>query len=415
MTTIGPSLPTGRAKACRVEETDVLVIGGGAVGLASAWQLTRLGVKRVLLVEKESTVARHQTGRNSGVLHSGIYYEPGSLKAETCRRGKQAMEALCEEAGVTFERCGKVVVATNEAELPTLQRIHQRALANGIPVELISPERLHEIEPHATGVRALWVPDTGIVDFVGACHALVRRIQACEGSVRCGTEVTAARSTRSTVLVETNQGPIEARLVIACAGLQADRVARLLGVEPEVQIVPFRGEYHLLGERGKELVRNLIYPVPDARFPFLGVHFTRRFDGTIDCGPNAVLAVGREDYSGHDLNLADLAQTLGYAGFLRLARKHFGYGLSEMYRSLSKRAFTTALQKLVPSVEVHDLEPGPSGIRAQAVTPEGALYSDFMIVERPRVVCVLNAPSPAATASLEIGRIVAEKAMAQLR
>lgn len=398
----------------RVERTDVLVIGGGAVGLATAWQLTRLGVPRVLVIEKEAEVARHQTGRNSGVLHSGIYYDPQSMKAETCRRGKQAMEALCQQEGVTFERCGKVVVATSEAEVPALLRIHERAQANNVEVQLISPERLRELEPHASGVRALWVPETGIIDFVGACQALVRRIAAYGGHVRCHTQATSARVLGKEMLVETDRGPIEARLVVACAGLQADRVARMLGVEPGVQIVPFRGEYYLLRKRGRKLVNNLIYPVPDPRFPFLGVHFTRRFDGSIDCGPNAVLAIGRESYSGSDFDLSDFADTVRFPGFLRLAKQHLRYGLAEAYRSVSKRAFVSALQRLVPSVEASDLEPGPNGIRAQAVTPDGVIYSDFLIQERRGVVCVLNAPSPAATASLEIGRIVAQKAIAQL-
>lgn len=397
-----------------VERTDVLVIGGGAVGLATAWQLERLGIERVLVLEKEADVARHQTGRNSGVLHSGIYYEPGSLKAETCRRGKQLMEALCEQEEVPFERCGKVVVATNEAESSTLDRIHERAQANGAKAELISKERLRELEPYAAGLRALFVPDTGIVDFKAACQALVRRIRNLGGEVRCGTRVLAAQSVGSGVVVETDRGPIEARLVVACAGLQADRVARMLGLQPEVRVVPFRGEYHLLGERGKTLVRNLIYPVPDTRFPFLGVHFTRRIDGSIDCGPNAVLATGREGYSGSDFDWIDLAETLTYPGFLRLARNHLAYGLGEIYRSLSKQAFAAALQKLVPSVQASDLEPGPSGIRAQAVRRDGTLVSDFLILESLRAVCVLNAPSPAATASLEIGRIAAEKAIRQL-
>lgn len=392
----------------------MLVIGGGAVGLATAWQLERLGLERVLVLEKESEVARHQTGRNSGVLHSGIYYEPGSLKAETCRRGKLLMESLCEQEGVPFERCGKVVVASDESELPVLERIFARAQSNGANVELIAPERLRELEPHAAGIRALWVPETGIVDFKAACAALVRRIRNLGGEVRCSTRVLSAQALGSYTIVETDRGPIEARLVVACAGLQADRVARLLGIQPEFRIVPFRGEYHLLGEQGKRLVRNLIYPVPDARFPFLGVHFTRRIDGSIDCGPNAVLAVGREAYDGGDFDWSDLAETVAYPGFLRLARKHLGYGLGEMYRSLSKQAFTRALQKLVPSVKVSDLEAGPSGIRAQAVAEDGRLVSDFSILEKAGAVCVMNAPSPAATASLEIGRIVAEKAIRQL-
>jgi (S)-2-hydroxyglutarate dehydrogenase len=396
-----------------VVKTDVLVIGAGAVGLATAWQLLRAGVEQVLVLEKEAGIARHQTGRNSGVLHSGIYYEPGSLKAETCRRGKAAMERFCEAQGVVYERCGKVVVATDESELPALGRIEERAVANGVAVERIGPERLRELEPGAKGLAALSVPATGIVDFVGACRALERRIVANGGAVQYRTRVNAARKGRSAMLVETDQGPVEARVVVACAGLQADRVARLLGVTPRIRIVPFRGEYHLLGERGRALVKNLIYPVPDPRFPFLGVHFTRRFDGTIDCGPNAVLAIGRESYRGGEVDLGDFVETLGFPGFLRLARQHWSYGFGEMYRSVSKPAFARALQKLVPDVSPDDLVPGPNGIRAQAVTPEGALFSDFMIEERHRVVCVLNAPSPAATASLEIGRLVAEKVCRQ--
>jgi (S)-2-hydroxyglutarate dehydrogenase len=397
-----------------VEEVDVLVIGAGAVGLATAWQLQRSGVGRVLVVEKEAGVARHQTGRNSGVLHSGIYYQPGSLRARTCRRGRLLMEAFCAQTGVAYERCGKVVVATDASELPALKRIAENALGNGVHVERIGPERLRELEPSAQGIEALWVPDTGIVDFVGACQALVRQIAAEGGAVRCRTEVSTARAGRAALLVETNQGPIAARLVVSCAGLHADRVAKLLGVAPQIQVVPFRGEYHLLCARGRALVKNLIYPVPDPRFPFLGVHFTRRFDGTTDCGPNAVLARGREAYDGCDIELDDLLETLSYPGFLKLAIRNFGYGVAELHRSLSKRAFAQALQRLVPSVSQEDLQPGPSGIRAQAVTRDGVLFGDFLIEQRPRVVCVLNAPSPAATASLEIGRIVAEMARAQL-
>jgi (S)-2-hydroxyglutarate dehydrogenase len=397
-----------------VEQTDVLVIGAGAVGLATAYQLLNAGVPHVTVVEKEATVARHQTGRNSGVLHSGIYYEPGSMRAETCRRGKVMMEVFCEQAGVAFERCGKVVVATNESELSMLQRIKERAESNGVVVEPIGPDRLRELEPSAAGFAALWVPGTGIVDFVGVCNALARDIEARGGVVRLLTRFNWAREVRGKMLVETSRGPLEARVVVACAGLQADRVARALGVVPRVCTVPFRGEYHLLGERGSELVNNLIYPVPDPRFPFLGVHFTRRFDGTIDCGPNAVLARGREDYRGNGLDLGDLAETLECPGFLRLAWAHLGYGIGELHRSLSSSAFARALQKLVPTVELSDLQPGPCGIRAQAVTPEGKLYGDFLIEQRRHVVCVLNAPSPAATASLEIGRIVAEKVRAQL-
>lgn len=397
-----------------VERTDVLVIGGGVLGLATAWQLQRVGVEHLVVIEKEAAVAQHQTGRNSGVLHSGIYYSPGSMKADTCRLGKLLMEAFCVDEGIRYERCGKVVVATDSTELPALERILARAVANGVIAERIAPERLHELEPRANGLGALWVPETGIVDFVGVCQALVRRIRASGGVVRCGVEAMGTSCSRGTMVVETNQGPIEARVVVACAGLQADRVARMFGIDSPVAIVPFRGEYHLLGERGCGLVKNLIYPVPDPRFPFLGVHFTRRFDGSIDCGPNAVLAMGREAYDRESPNWEDLLETLAFPGFWRLARRHFAYGLDELRRSCSKSAFVKALQKLVPDITEGDLVPGPNGIRAQAVGADGTLLSDFLIEERQRIVCVLNAPSPAATASLEIGRIVADKVRVQL-
>jgi len=393
----------------------VLVIGGGIIGLATAWQLTRSTRHRVVVIEKEPAIARHQTGHNSGVLHSGIYYRPDSLKAQTCRRGKHALEAFCRAEGIAHEICGKVVVAHKPEQVLALERIEERARGNGVQVERIGPERLAELEPAASGVRALWVPETGIVDFVAVCHALARCIIERGGEVRCGNPVVRAfDGSRGRVMVETERNPIEARLVIACAGLQADRVAARLGVVPGIRIVPFRGEYRILNENGRRLVRNLIYPVPDARLPFLGVHFTRRIDGTIDCGPNAVLAMGREAYDREHESLEDWVDTIGYPGFWRFLYRHPGYALDEYWRSLSSRAFARALQCLVPEIVATDLSPGPSGIRAQALTPRGALVDDFVIVERVGRICVLNAPSPAATASLEIGRIIAEKARTHL-
>jgi L-2-hydroxyglutarate oxidase len=324
------------------------------------------------------------------------------------------LEEFCEREGIAFERCGKVVVATDESELPALGALEERARANQIAIERIGPERLTEIEPATRGIAALWVPGTGIVDFIGVCGALARRIRESGGEVRCGTQVSWAKVTERGVFVETNRGSFEASVVVGCAGLQADRVARLFGIEPEVQIVPFRGEYYWLSQAAMPLVRHLIYPVPDPRFPFLGVHFTRRHHGRIDCGPNAVLALGREAYESRVDDLSDLVDTLTYPGFLRLAKHHFAHGLAELHRSWSKAAFVKALQRLVPAIRESDLSPAPCGIRAQGVARDGSLYNDFLIQEQPRVVCMLNAPSPAATASLEIGRRLAERVIARL-
>lgn len=393
----------------------MLIIGGGIVGLATAWDLVKRTSLRVVVLEKEPDVARHQTGRNSGVLHSGIYYSPNSLKAKTCRMGKRAMLDFCRQEGIAHELCGKVVVAANAEQVPALRRIEARASGNGVRFERIGPQRLAELEPCASGVEALWVPETGIVDFVAVCHALAYRIRERGGTVRCSCAAIAAHELQhGHILVQTEQGPMHARVVIACAGLQSDRLALGLGLEPGVRIVPFRGEYRLLSKKSRGLVKNLIYPVPDARFPFLGVHFTRRIDGTIDCGPNAVLAMGREAYSREQTNLEDLVETLSFPGFWRFAGRHFDHARSEWLRSLSVQAFSRALQALVPAIEASDLLPGPNGIRAQALTSQGALVDDFLIQETRGRICVLNAPSPAATASLEIGRVIAEKAVAQV-
>jgi L-2-hydroxyglutarate oxidase len=324
------------------------------------------------------------------------------------------METFCKHEGVPHEICGKVVVATNEAELPALARIEERAKANGVPVERLDGARLHELEPEAAGVSALFVASTGIVDFRAVCHKLVERITAMGGHVRLNTELlSTTRYPRATV-VETNREALDAKVVIAACGLQADHAATRLGLHPSARIVPFRGEYYLLDEHVKHKVKGLIYPVPDAKFPFLGVHFTRRISGSIDCGPNAVLSLGRETYARNDIQWDDLLETLGFIGFRRFAMHHLRYGFEEAYRSWSKAAFTRALQKLMPSISSDDLRPAPTGIRAQAVTPAGELVHDFLIEEAPRLICMLNAPSPAATASLEIGRVLTERALVQL-
>lgn len=395
--------------------SDLLVIGGGIVGLATAHRYRqRFPDAVVRVLEKEAAVAQHQTGRNSGVLHSGVYYKPGSLKAINCREGKKAMEAFCAEEGLPFELCGKVIVAVDEGDLPALAKIYERGQANGVNCERIGPERLAELEPHARGIAAIHVPEAGIVDYGAVCRRLAEKLDATEGGVVTGARATAVKPSDSEVVVETTAGAFTAERVVNCAGLHSDRVAKLSGAEPDARIVPFRGEYFKLRDGAKHLCRNLIYPTPDPAFPFLGVHFTRILDenggeNQVECGPNAVLAMAREGYEKTTLNLADLAESLSYAGFLKLTAKHWRMGAGEVWRSVSKRAFVRALQRLVPGITAESLEPAPAGVRAQAVLPDGSMVDDFLIDQSDRVVNVLNAPSPAATASLNIGALVVER------
>jgi L-2-hydroxyglutarate oxidase len=385
-------------------------VGGGIVGLATGYQLLRRFPRQcVVLLEKESEVAAHQTGHNSGVLHSGIYYKPGTLRATNCRTGKEAMEAFCKEEGVAFDICGKVLVAVSEAELPALERIYQRGLANGVRCEIIEKSRLQELEPHTAGIRAIHVPETGIVNYRQVCQRLARRIREQEGQVQFGARVTAMRRRGGEMIVHSTAGDVEARQVINCTGLHSDRVTALTGQRPAVKIIPFRGEYYALKPAVYTLCRNLIYPVPDPSFPFLGVHFTRMIDGSVECGPNAVLAFAREGYRKTDVNLGDLAETLSYPGFVKLVAKYWRTGLGEMWRSFSKAAFVRALQRLVPAITAADLEAAPAGVRAQAIAPDGNLVDDFLIQESENVVNVCNAPSPAATASLNIGKLVVDR------
>jgi L-2-hydroxyglutarate oxidase len=390
--------------------SDLLVIGGGIVGLATAWRFAeRFPGRTVTILEKEAEVASHQTGHNSGVLHSGIYYKPGSLKAANCRDGKLAMQAFCAAHNVPFDVCGKVIVAVEERELPLLDRIFERGQANGVRCEMIGLERLAELEPHATGIRAIHVPEAGIVDFRLAGKKLAELIVEGGGQI-----VTSARAIRiepreEEVAVETTRGAFAARQVVNCAGLYCDRVARLAGSRLPAKIVPFRGEFYALKPSAHHLVRNLIYPVPDPNFPFLGVHFTRVIDGTFECGPNAVLAFAREGYKKSNINLYDLGEALTYPGFLRLAVRHWKAGLEEIWRSISKAAFVRALQRLVPEIRGEDLDAAPAGVRAQAVARNGQLVDDFLIEESDRVVHVGNAPSPAATSSLNIGTLIVDR------
>lgn len=397
-----------------MRQSDVAIIGGGIVGLATAYRLLQRSPRlRVVVLEKEPDLARHQTGHNSGVLHSGIYYKPGSLKAVNCRDGKQAMQAFCDEHGIAYEICGKVIVAVDEAELPTLEKIYKRGQANGVRCEIIARQRLRELEPHSAGVRAIHVPEAGIVDFAEVCRRLSELVQASGGTILTDAKVTDLRLRNGHMFAECAAGDVEAACVVNCAGLYSDRVTRLSGHRPEVKIVPFRGEYYELKPSAQHLCRNLIYPTPDPSFPFLGVHFTRMIHGGVECGPNAVLAFSREGYTKTDVNLRDLVESLTYPGFVRLSRKYWRTGLDEMWRSISKAAFVRALQRLIPAIRADDLQCAPAGVRAQALTREGNLVDDFLIYESERVINVLNAPSPAATASLNIGQLIVERLAAR--
>ncbi|MCG6155610.1 L-2-hydroxyglutarate oxidase [Rubinisphaera margarita] len=394
---------------------DVAVIGGGIVGLATAWRLleSRPGLK-LLLLEKEAELAAHQTGHNSGVIHSGIYYKPGSLRATNCRAGKQQLEDFCITHGIPFDRCGKVIVATSEAEVSGLHKIFERGKANGVECELISAKRLRELEPQVAGVAAVHVPETGIVDYRLVSKRLAELITEMGGTIQLETEFQSATAKGNQQELSTSRGTCHSRLIVTCGGLQSDRVALRCGFEPETKIVPFRGEYYKLRPRAEHLCRNLIYPVPDPNFPFLGVHLTRMIEGGVECGPNAVLAFAREGYHFGSFNAADLWETLRYPGFRKLGRKHFTAGMGELYRSLSKRAFVKALQRLVPDLRADDLLPAPAGVRAQAVTPDGNLADDFIIETTDRAVHVLNAPSPAATSSLNIGETISLRVLEKL-
>ena len=389
---------------------DFVVIGGGIVGLSTAMALLeRHPGARLVVLEKEEGLARHQTGHNSGVIHSGIYYKPGSFKARFCKEGARALVEFCRERGIEYEICGKVIVATEQDELPLLENLHERGLQNGLEVEKIGPEELGEIEPHASGVAAIRVPSTGIVDFKRVAEAFAAIVQEKGGELRTGTEVESISETGHAVVVRTGKGAFRARTLVNCAGLHSDRVARLCGVETGTKIVPFRGEYYELKPEKRYLVKNLIYPVPNPNFPFLGVHFTRSVEGMVEAGPNAVLGLAREGYKKTDFDLTDFVEELTYPALWRLAKKNWRTGLGEIQRSLSKKAFVRGLQRLVPEVEEEDVIPISAGVRAQAIRSDGALVDDFLIAEGTNSVHVLNAPSPAATASIPIGQEIAAR------
>ncbi|MEI6046428.1 MAG: L-2-hydroxyglutarate oxidase [Chloroflexota bacterium] len=390
---------------------DLAIVGAGIVGLATAREfLLRQPGLRVVVLEKESAIASHQSGHNSGVIHTGIYYAPGSLKAKACVTGHREMLEFCHTHDISFDLCGKVIVALDESELPRLEELFRRGTTNGVQgLEMIGPERLYELEPYATGVKAIYSPNTGIIDYVKVAHAYAEEIRQRGGEIMTGYEVSALTTKSDYTLLTTHQSEFEARFVITCGGLQSDKLSQMSGKKSEVQIVPFRGDYYMLRPEKRKMVRGLIYPVPDPRFPFLGVHFTRRMDGEIWAGPNAVLAFAREGYGRWKINPQELGEVLTYGGFWKMARKYWKMGLHEMYRDYIKAAYVKELQRYMPELAGSDLLPGPSGVRAQALAADGRLVDDFLIQHGEHIAHVQNAPSPAATSSLVIARMIADE------
>jgi (S)-2-hydroxyglutarate dehydrogenase len=391
------------------QASDIAIIGGGIVGLATALSLTdRYPRTRLVILDKEPKIAAHQTGHNSGVIHSGIYYKPGSLKARLCVEGARLMKAFCAEHGIHWEPCGKLIVATDPGELGRLQNLHERGQANGLGgLKVLEGPEIKGYEPHCRAVRALLVPETGIVDYVQVAGKMGELLKTRGVEIMTGARVTAIRRTGQGLVLQTARGGVESRFLVNCAGLYSDEVARLMGIRPEVRIIPFRGEYYMLRPERRSLVKNLIYPVPDPEFPFLGVHFTRTVHGDVEAGPNAVLAFAREGYTLGTVRPGETLGMLGYVGFWHMARRYWKMGAYELYRSASKAAFVRSLQKLVPDIREGDIERGGAGVRAQAVSPDGSLVDDFRISVTEGAVHVVNAPSPAATASLAIGGHIA--------
>jgi len=390
---------------------EVAIIGGGIIGLATAMALSARVGGSLIVLEAEDRLAAHQTGNNSGVIHSGLYYRPGSLKARNCVEGREAMYRFCQEHGIAHERCGKVVVATQQEEFPLLEELERRGRANGLRgLKRLSGEEVREYEPHALAVAGLWVPETGIVDFVQVTESFADRVKEAGGTIQTGARVRRVVRTPEEIRLSTQLGEVRCRFLVNCGGLQCDRIARLCNVDPGLRIVPFRGEYYELTVERRALVKNLIYPVPNPEFPFLGVHFTRMIHGGVEVGPNAVLAFKREGYRKTSFSLRDSLETFTYGPFWSMVSKYGRMGIGEFYRSFSKRAFVKALQQLVPEVGPHDIRPAGAGVRAQALEAGGRLVDDFRIVEGERMVHVLNAPSPAATASIPIGKTIAAMA-----
>lgn len=388
---------------------DITIIGGGIVGTATAFSILKQKNVKLLLLEAESSLAAHQTGNNSGVIHSGLYYKPGSLKAENCTYGREMMYAFCEEHKLPFEKCGKVVVATSKEEIPALDLLEERGKANGlVGLKRISAKEIKEYEPYANGIDGLFVPQTGIVDYTSVTNKYAELIENAGGVIETNSRLVSVEVKSDELILTTNKEEFHTKFIVNCGGLQSDRIAKLCGVDPGLMIIPFRGEYYKIKKEKQYFVKNLIYPVPDIKFPFLGVHFTRMINGAVEAGPNAVLAFKREGYKKTDFSFTDLLEMKLYPGFWKMAAKFYKLGYQEFRRSFSKDLFVKSLQKLIPEITSEDIEVGGAGVRAQALERDGKLVDDFRIVEAKRMVHVLNAPSPAATASLSIGKTISE-------
>jgi L-2-hydroxyglutarate oxidase len=398
-------------------EADITIIGAGIVGLATAYKIQEKnpGLK-IQVLEKEDKVSAHQTGNNSGVIHSGIYYKPGSLKARNCTYGYKLLLDFCDENDISYEICGKVIIASDKKELPGMEILYKRGIENGLEgLKLLKKEELNDYEPHVKGIGGIWVPQTGIIDFKKVSQKLEENIRGNGAELFFGQKVLGIEVRNGEAIISTPMQSFKSKLVINCAGLYSDKIARLTHQRVNVKIIPFRGEYYKIKPDKRHLVKNLIYPVPDPSFPFLGVHFTRMIDGGIEAGPNAVLAFAREGYRKTKINFPELAEILIWPGFIKVASKYWKTGIGEMYRSFSKNAFTRALQKLIPEIEEKDLEVGGAGVRAQACDRNGGLLDDFLIYENESAINICNAPSPAATSSLSIGEIIARKALDRIK
>lgn len=388
---------------------DLIFIGGGIVGTASALQLLQKKNLRILLIEAEDSLARHQTGNNSGVIHSGLYYKPGSLKAINCTRGREMLYEFCQTHSIPFEKCGKIVVATDEYEIPALRMLEERGIANGLAgIKRLTKDEIKEYEPYVSGIEALYVPQTGIVDYVAVTNKYAKLIIKNGGEIKLNTKAVSIKVNCNEIVVLTEDDEFKAKYLVNCAGLYSDKVAQMSGINPDVKIIPFRGEYYKLKKEKQHLAKNLIYPVPDPQFPFLGVHFTRMIHGGVEAGPNAVLAFKRTGYKKTDIDLSQIAEMISYPGFWKMAKKHYRMGIREFRRSFSKKLFVKSLQKLIPDLTEDDIVPGGSGVRAQALDRDGKLLDDFRIIQTDKMIHVLNAPSPAATASLSIGNTISD-------
>nr|WP_245203527.1 L-2-hydroxyglutarate oxidase [Ammoniphilus resinae] len=389
---------------------DYLIVGGGIVGLSTAYALTKRDPQaKIALIEKESSLAYHQTGHNSGVIHSGIYYKPRSLKAKFSKEEGKRLRAFCDLHDIPYELCGKVIVATEQEELPLLDRLYQRGLDNKLDLSIIGPEQLKEIEPHVAGLKAIWVKETGIIHYQQVARALAKEIQEANGEIFLNTKVEKVQEGKHGVMVECGNRTFETRYLINCAGLHCDRIAAIQGMKTNMKIIPFRGEYYEIKPNKRHMVKHLIYPVPNPKFPFLGVHFTRMIDGSVHAGPNAVLSMKREGYLKTDFDFKDFAEVMLYPAFWKIARQNIGEGFKEIVRSFSKKAFVKSLQRLIPAIMDDDLVASENGVRAQALTREGKLIDDFFVVSNEHSIHILNAPSPAATSSLSIGHYISEQ------